>query len=581
MEDYHLELLRKARPIIVKNMADIGAVCDHLIAFDILTESMAEEILSKSSNASKARALLHVLVMRGPKAFDLFHSTMIITKNHTIADILKPPVSPQKLKKSVSLPSPECEDFPGEPVQLKYSTIDRRARKHPLSRQQGVDDAKTEYGEYEIETSQKKGTESKEVFGALAQVCEESNLSSGILVSGSDQHVSHFASEDVSQEADIHREMDDIQRYRDRSENVGHSFDRWTSIPTDSKQITDPFTSSQVQTEQGNQVHVASKDDFIQHLVETSSSSQLVDEDEDEMEDEGRNWPATRKHSRPLVHLTFRQPAIDRQKFIKDITSNEVYHIDPKCQRRLVIFNNSVFPGLPPRTTGNIDATSLDLLFKKMSYSTKTYSDCSCERIMDVLGEELNSNTLHHMETFILILLSHGKGEKIYGSEGNMVDIKDITKLFDNEHCPALKGKPKLFFISACEGQQNKSGGEACVDSSLGNVGYDSLSQDMLNSLVSMEMDDGRTESSDMFIARATTQCDATFQQVSFGSQFIQALVHVIKEHSFIDDVVTLMDKMNQLVQRPSGSPLVEYSNTLPKKFYFFHNSKHSLTLTI
>ncbi|RWS13561.1 hypothetical protein B4U80_14707, partial [Leptotrombidium deliense] len=40
----------------------------------------------------------------------------------------------------------------------------------------------------------------------------------------------------------------------------------------------------------------------------------------------------------------------------------------------------------------------------------------------------------------------------IYGAEGNIVDINNVTELFNDRDCSNLRGKPKLLFINCCRG---------------------------------------------------------------------------------------------------------------------------------
>jgi len=70
-------------------------------------------------------------------------------------------------------------------------------------------------------------------------------------------------------------------------------------------------------------------------------------------------------------------------------------------------------------------------------------------------------------DAFILVILSHGKQDGVYGIDGDLktesgfVLLDDITSLFDGANCPSLMGKPKMFFIQACQG------GEAIKDMQL------------------------------------------------------------------------------------------------------------------
>ncbi len=50
----------------------------------------------------------------------------------------------------------------------------------------------------------------------------------------------------------------------------------------------------------------------------------------------------------------------------------------------------------------------------------------------------------------------HGKlisiGDFIFGTDGELVSLSKLMNYFNNRQCPALQGKPKLFFVQACRG---------------------------------------------------------------------------------------------------------------------------------
>ena len=48
----------------------------------------------------------------------------------------------------------------------------------------------------------------------------------------------------------------------------------------------------------------------------------------------------------------------------------------------------------------------------------------------------------------IVVVLSHGyQGGLIAAADGREVDTELVLKQFNNENCPALKGKPKFFIL--------------------------------------------------------------------------------------------------------------------------------------
>jgi hypothetical protein len=59
-------------------------------------------------------------------------------------------------------------------------------------------------------------------------------------------------------------------------------------------------------------------------------------------------------------------------------------------------------------------------------------------------------NTNQDSSCFVCCIMTRGNMGKIYGSDSKSLDIKDVTDLFKKDNCPALAGKPKLFFIQAC-----------------------------------------------------------------------------------------------------------------------------------
>ena len=70
----------------------------------------------------------------------------------------------------------------------------------------------------------------------------------------------------------------------------------------------------------------------------------------------------------------------------------------------------------------------------------------------DILEVEGRNPDHADADCFICIICSHGTREGIYGTDGKILKIEDVTRFFNGHHCPALIEKPKLFFIQACQG---------------------------------------------------------------------------------------------------------------------------------
>ena len=61
-------------------------------------------------------------------------------------------------------------------------------------------------------------------------------------------------------------------------------------------------------------------------------------------------------------------------------------------------------------------------------------------------------------DAFICVILSHGRKGCVLGTDRQPVELEKLFALFDGNKCPNLIGKPKIFFIQACQG-----GGVRCL----------------------------------------------------------------------------------------------------------------------
>lgn len=55
-------------------------------------------------------------------------------------------------------------------------------------------------------------------------------------------------------------------------------------------------------------------------------------------------------------------------------------------------------------------------------------------------------------ECFACVICTHGTESGVYGVDGEVLSLEQITAFFDSSNCAALQNKPKLFFIQACQG---------------------------------------------------------------------------------------------------------------------------------
>ncbi|XP_043829285.1 caspase-6 [Dromiciops gliroides] len=67
-----------------------------------------------------------------------------------------------------------------------------------------------------------------------------------------------------------------------------------------------------------------------------------------------------------------------------------------------------------------------------------------------------NVSTSSHVDAdcFLCVFLTHGEGNHIYAYDAK-IDVQKLTTMFKGDRCQTLVGKPKIFIIQACRGDQH------------------------------------------------------------------------------------------------------------------------------
>ena len=56
-----------------------------------------------------------------------------------------------------------------------------------------------------------------------------------------------------------------------------------------------------------------------------------------------------------------------------------------------------------------------------------------------------------------MCFLTHGERGILFSADSLPIELDQIKSYFDGHNCPCLMEKPKLFFLQACQGQENQS----------------------------------------------------------------------------------------------------------------------------
>uniref|UniRef100_A0A6J0UEU0 Caspase-7-like n=1 Tax=Pogona vitticeps TaxID=103695 RepID=A0A6J0UEU0_9SAUR len=94
-----------------------------------------------------------------------------------------------------------------------------------------------------------------------------------------------------------------------------------------------------------------------------------------------------------------------------------------------------------------------DRLFKALSncnFAVRLHYDLTAKEIEELYEEECDAE---HGDCFVSIISSHGQEGSIFDCEGQPVQLTQIYQTLSSQRCHKLRGKPKIFFIQACRGE--------------------------------------------------------------------------------------------------------------------------------
>ncbi|OWJ99925.1 CASP8, partial [Cervus elaphus hippelaphus] len=193
------------------------------------------------------------------------------------------------------------------------------------------------------------------------------------------------------------------------------------------------------------------------------------------------------------------------------------------------------------------------------------YRDQTAEEIHKAL-EFYQKKDHRNRDCFICCILSHGNRGIIYGTDGQEAPIYELTSYFTGLKCPSLVGKPKIFFIQACQGDDYQRG-----------IAVETDSEQME---VCLEMDSAPRrryipDEADFLLGMATVNNCVSYRSIREGTWYIQSLCQNLRKRCPRgEDILTILTKVNFEVsnkddKRNMGKQMPQPTFTLRKKLFF------------
>lgn len=261
-------------------------------------------------------------------------------------------------------------------------------------------------------------------------------------------------------------------------------------------------------------------------------------------------------------------------------TADKVYRMKSKPRGYCVIFNNFDFSkarknvpklhSIKDRDGTDLDEEALRNTFSELHFEVVPCKDVTAKQICEIL-KKYQCMDHSDKDCFICCILSHGDKGIIYGCDGQEAPIYELTSYFTGLKCPSLAGKPKIFFIQACQGDNFQKG--IVVET-------DSEEKDAY-----LEMDSYQRrnipDEADFLLGMATVNNCVSYRETGRGTWYIQSLCQSLRERCPRgDDILTILTEVNFEVS--SKDAVIKYSKdknivkqmpqptfTLRKKLYF------------
>ncbi|KAI1899138.1 hypothetical protein AGOR_G00058450 [Albula goreensis] len=216
-----------------------------------------------------------------------------------------------------------------------------------------------------------------------------------------------------------------------------------------------------------------------------------------------------------------------------------------------LIFNNQHFETdtLKERKGSSQDAVALELVFTWLGFSVIVLEDQTAEQMRETLGQFRDEE---HGDCFVCCVLSHGTQQGVYGCDGQLLRIReDLLAPFNGANCPALSGKPKVFFIQACQGERLQGvvmvQVDGCCHSGVG--GPEADARPTTQTCYTLP------EDSDFLVGMATVQECLSVRNSVAGSWYVQALCQKLKEGCpRREDILSILTRVNEQVSRREGT---------------------------
>uniref|UniRef100_A0A663LKX2 Caspase 9 n=1 Tax=Athene cunicularia TaxID=194338 RepID=A0A663LKX2_ATHCN len=263
----------------------------------------------------------------------------------------------------------------------------------------------------------------------------------------------------------------------------------------------------------------------------------------------------------------------------------QVYELKADPCGHCLILNNVNFSedsDLLTRDGSDVDCEKLEKRFKALRFNVLTRRNLKAQEMVSEL-RNLARRDHSTLDCCIVVILSHGCQTShiqfpggIYGTDGKPIPIEKIVNYFNGSNCPSLRGKPKLFFIQACGGEQKDRGfvvdhGSPSDEAPGGSLESDATPfQTPSGNVDEPDAIASLPTPSDILVSYSTFPGFVSWREVSSGSWYVETLDSVLEQYAHSEDLLNMLLRVaNAVSAKGRYKQMPGCFNFLRKKFFF------------
>ncbi|KFQ88077.1 Caspase-1, partial [Phoenicopterus ruber ruber] len=270
-----------------------------------------------------------------------------------------------------------------------------------------------------------------------------------------------------------------------------------------------------------------------------------------------------------------RQCPLSEYQRIRDTEGDQIYPIHLPWEtrtRRALLICNIEFEHLSRRDGAEVDVKGMMELLEGLGYMVDVHRNLTSQEMATVMKDFADRKEHRTSDSTFLVFMSHGVRAGLCGTKSrdettDILSLDTIYEKFNNKHCQALLGKPKVVIIQSCRG--GKVGSVIVGDSTHPAMPTRSLAHVVPAGLEDDAICEVHLES-DFATLHSSTPDTVSWRSSVTGSVFIQRLIEQFRNHAWNSDLQELLGCVQYSFGKfPRQLPSQERT-TMLRKFYLF-----------